>query len=100
VRSGAASSSPDPSSYLHTYLLRARRDLDAVESRRFGRRRVQVPAIEARYAGCFVGGRDWVLVEGGVGGVLKHCGIDALVVVDCAVADELHLRNARDGLEV
>jgi hypothetical protein len=59
-----------------------------------------VPAVEARDAGCVVCGRDGGLVEGGVGGVFERGGREALVVVDGAVADELDLRDARDGLEV
>ena len=59
-----------------------------------------MPAIEARHACCFIGRRYGALVEGGMGRVFEHCGIDALVIVDGAVADELYLRNARDGLEV
>jgi hypothetical protein len=43
-----------------------------------------VPAIEARDAGGLVGGRDGRLVEGGVGGMLEGCALEALVVVDGA----------------
>jgi hypothetical protein len=39
-------------------------------------------------------------VEGGVGGMLEGCALEALVVVDGAVADELHLGHAGDRLEV
>jgi hypothetical protein len=41
-------------------------------------------------------------VEGGVGGVLEGGALEALMVVDSAVADELHLpvAHARDGLDV
>jgi hypothetical protein len=39
-------------------------------------------------------------VEGGVGGVFERGGLEALVVVEGAVADELDLGNARDRLEV
>lgn len=86
-------------------LLRALRHADRVERRRFGRgerveRGVHVPAVEARRACCLVGGGEGRLVEGGVGGVLEHCGLEALVVVHGAVADELHLGHARDGLDV
>jgi hypothetical protein len=35
-----------------------------------------------------------------MGRVFKHCGLNASVIVDGAVADELDLRNTRDGLEV
>ena len=56
--------------------------------------------IKARDADRLVGGRDRRLVEGGVGGMLERSALEALVVVDGAVADELHLGHARDGLEV
>ena len=59
-----------------------------------------MPAIEARDAGRLVGGRDGRPVEGGVGGVLERGTVEALVVVDGAVADELHLGHAGDRLEV
>ena len=62
--------------------------------------RVDVPAIEARYSCCFVGGRDGRLVECGVGRMFERGALEALVVVHRAVADELYLRHARDGLEV
>ena len=76
-----------------------------VEGRHAGRgevveRGVDVPAVEAGDAGCVVRGRDGGLVEGGVGGVFERGGREALVVVDGAVADELDLGDARDGLEV
>jgi len=63
-------------------------------------RGVDVPAVEAGDAGCRVGGGDDRLVEGGVGGMLERGALEALVIVDGAVADELHLRHARDGFEV
>ena len=59
-----------------------------------------MPAVEARDAGCFVGGGDGGFVEGGVGGVFEGGEGEALVVVDGAVADELHLGHAGDRLEV
>ena len=59
-----------------------------------------MPAVEAGDAGCLVGGGDDRLVEGGVGGMPERGALEALVVVDSAVADELHLRDARNGLEV
>jgi hypothetical protein len=58
------------------------------------------PAVEARDAWCLVGGRDGRLVEGGVRRVFERRGLEALVIVDGAVANQLHLRNARDRLEV
>jgi len=64
-------------------------------------RRIHVPAIEARYTCCFISSQDEVLVEGAMGRVVKHCGLNALeLIVDGAVADELHLGNTRNGLEV
>ena len=63
-------------------------------------RGVNVPAIEARDARCLIGGRDWSLVEGRVGRVLERRCLEALVIVDGAVANQLHLRHARDRLEV
>lgn len=58
-----------------------------------------MPAVEAREVVLFRG-RDDGLVECGVGGVFQFRGGEAFVVVDCAVADELDLRDAGDGLEV
>ena len=86
-------------------LRRALRHAARVEGRHAGRgevveRGVDVPAVEARDAGCVLCGRDGRLVEGGVGGVFERGGREALVVVDGAVADELDLRDARDRLEV
>ena len=63
-------------------------------------RGVNVPAVEARDARCLVGRRDGGLVEGRVGRVLERRGLEALVIVDGAVANQLHLRNARNRLEV
>ena len=88
-----------------TRLRRALRHLDPVQRRHPGRGeivegRVDVPAVEARDAVGLVLGRDRGLVEGGVGGMLERCAREALVVVHCAVADELHLGHARDRLEV
>ena len=86
-------------------LPRALRDADAVQRRHPGRgelveRGVDVPAVEARDAERGVFGGDGRLVERGVGGVLERRGLEALVVVHGAVADELHLGHARDRLEV
>ena len=86
-------------------LLRALWHNHRVEGRHAGRgkvveRGVDVPAVEARDAGCLVRGGDGRLVEGGVGGVFERGGGEALVVVDGAVADELDLWDARDRLEV
>jgi hypothetical protein len=39
-------------------------------------------------------------MEGGVGRVFERRGLEALVIVDGAVSNQLHLRNARDRLEV
>ena len=82
-------------------LVRALRDVDRVQSRYFRwgeliERGVHVPAVEASDAGCLIGRRDGRLVEGGVGGMLECGALDALVIVHCAIADELHLRYARD----
>jgi len=60
--------------------------VDSVQSRRPGRvevveRGVDVPAVEARDAGCLVGGRDGGLVEGGMGRVFERCALEALVIV-------------------
>ena len=83
----------------------ALRHVDRIERRHFGRREVvqrgiDVPAVEARDAGVLVGGRDGRLVEGSMVGVLERRGLEALVIVDGAVADELHLRHARDRFEI
>ena len=59
-----------------------------------------MPAIKARKTCCFIGRRDGVVGESGMGSVFKHCGLDSLIIVDGAVADELHLRNTRDGLVI
>lgn len=58
-----------------------------------------MPAVEAREVG-LLGGRNDRLVEGGMGGMFQFGGGEAFVVVDCAVADELDLGDARDGFEV
>ena len=63
-------------------------------------RRIHVPAIEGRHTRCFISRQDGVLVEGGMGRVFEHCGPDAHMIIDSAVANELYLRNARDGLVV
>lgn len=39
-------------------------------------------------------------MEGGVGRMFERYDFKALVIEYCAVADELHLRNTRDSLEV
>jgi hypothetical protein len=88
-----------------TCLRRALRYLDPVQRRHSGRReiverRVDVPAVEARDAFRLVLGRDRCLVERGVGRMFERRAREALVVVHRAVADELHLRHARDRLEV
>jgi hypothetical protein len=59
-----------------------------------------MPAIKAGDAGCLVGGRDGYLVEGGEGRTLERGTFEALVVVDGAVANGLHLEHPRDRLEV
>ena len=59
-----------------------------------------MPAVEAGDAGCLVGRGHDRLVEGSVRGMLEHGALEALVVVYGAIADELHLRHPRDGLEV
>jgi hypothetical protein len=88
-----------------TYLPRALRYLDPVQ-RRHSRRReiiergVDVPAVEPRDAVRLVFGRDGCLVECSVGRMFERCALEALVIVHCAVADELYLRHARDRLEV
>ena len=86
-------------------LPRALGHADSVERRHLGwgeliQRGVDVPAVEARHASCLVLRRDDRLVEGRMRGVLKRGGLEALVIVYDAVADELHLRYAGDRLEV
>ena len=59
-----------------------------------------MPTIEARVTLGFVLGRDAGLMERGVGGVLELGFSKPFVVVDGAIANELHLRNAGDCLQV
>ena len=78
--------------------------MDPIERRHPGRREVvqrgiHVPAVEARDTSVLVGGRDGRLVEGSMVGVLERRGLEALVIVDGAVANELHLRHAWDCSE-
>lgn len=55
-----------------------------------------MPADEARCAWGVITG----LVERGMGGVFERYNGNAFVVVYGAVADKLHLRNARNGLQL
>ena len=59
-----------------------------------------MPAVEPCDALCLVLGRDGCLVERSVGRMFEGCALEALVIMHRAVADELHLRHARDRLEV
>ena len=88
------------------HLLRAAWHTYGVQSGHFGRLEVvecgvNVPAEETRRAVVLlVRGRDGGLVEGAVRGVFESGGLESLVVVHGAVADQLDLWNARDRLEV
>lgn len=62
--------------------------------------RIDVPPVEAREASLLVFRRDPGLMEGRVRRVLEHRLSEPLVVVHRSIADELHLRDARDGLKV
>ena len=61
---------------------------------------IDVPSVEAGVALGFVFLGDAGFVERGVRGVFEGGDVEAFVVGHCAVADELNLAHARDGLEV
>ena len=80
-------------------------DMDRIQRRHPRRvelveRSVHVPAVKARNAGSLVGRRDDCLVEGCMGSGPQCDALDAIVVIDGAIADELHLRHARDSYQV
>ena len=52
---------------------------------------INVPVVEACCASSLISRQDGYLMEGGVGQVLKSGTLQAFIIVDSAVADELHL---------
>ena len=86
-----------------TNLARSNGDFDRIQRGGLGRgelvqRCVDVPAVEPGDAARLVLGGDTRLVESSVGGVFELGDGEPLVIVDDAVADELDLRHAGDGL--
>jgi hypothetical protein len=88
-----------------TRLRFALRHSDCVERRRLRRAKVvqgcvDVPAVEACDTACFVHLRHSCLVKCCMRGMLQHRFGQSFMIVNCAVPDELNLRDARNGLEV